>query len=78
MPLYTEEARQRGVQGKVKMAVLVDEQGRVASVLIFSRLGYGLDAEAVKAAQRLRFSPATREGKPVPFWSPLIVEFNLR
>jgi len=78
MPLYTEEARQRGVQGKVKMAVLVDEQGRVASVLIFSRLGYGLDAEAVKAAQRLRFSPASRKGKPVPFWSPLIVEFNLR
>lgn len=78
MPRYTEEARQRKVQGKVKMAVLVDEQGRVASVLIFSRLGYGLDAEAVKTAQKLRFSPATREGKPVPFWSALIVEFNLR
>lgn len=60
------------------MAVLVDEQGRVASVLIFSRLGYGLDDEAVKAAQTLRFSPATREGKSVSFWSPLVVEFNLR
>lgn len=78
MPRYTEEARQRKVQGKVKMAVLVDEQGRVASVLIFSRLGYGLDAEAVNAATSLRFSPATRDGRPVPFWLQLFVEFNLR
>lgn len=77
MPHYTEEARHRGVQGKVKMGVLVDEQGRIASVLILSRLGYGLDAEAVKAAQTLQFSPASREDKPVPYWLTLIIEFNL-
>jgi len=77
-PHYTDEARSRGIQGKVMMGALVDQQGRVASLLILSRLGYGLDAEAVKAAQTLRFSPATREGKPIPYWFTFIVEFNLK
>ena len=77
-PVYTYEARSRGIQGKVKSGIRVDEQGKVSHVVIFSGLGYGLDSAAVKAAQALLFSPATREGKPVAYWLNLIIEFNLK
>jgi TonB family protein len=77
-PLYSEEARREGVQGTVEMAVLISEKGDVSSVLVFSRLGYGLDEEAVKAARRLKFTPASKDGKPVPYWSRVFIEFNIR
>jgi len=78
MPRYTDVARQNNIQGTVKLAVLVDERGAVTSVLILSRLGYGLDGEAANAAKTLLFSPAKKDGKPVPYWTPVLVEFNLK
>lgn len=77
-PAYTEEARRRGVQGKVIGRVLIDEQGRVLYFLIVSGLGYGLNDEALKAARALRFTPATIDGKPVPYLLGIVIEFNLR
>jgi TonB family protein len=77
-PVYPEQALGRGVQGTVKSGVLVDEQGRVSQVFLFSGLGYGLDAAAVKAARAVRFSPATKGGKPVTFWFTIIIEFNIK
>ncbi len=77
-PVYTAEARNRGIEGKVNMGIIVDENGEVASVLVLSGLGYGMNGEASKAVQTLRFSPATREGKPVTYWYHVVIEFNLR
>jgi TonB family protein len=77
-PVYSEEARNRGVEGKVLGRLLVDEQGRVSYFLIISGPGYGLNEEAVKAVRALRFTPAKREGKPVPYWLVIVIEFNLR
>ena len=78
MPNYSIEARRAGVQGMVELAVLISEKGEVSSVLLFSRLGYGLDEEAVKAARKLKFTPASKDGHPVPYWSRVFVEFNIR
>ncbi|MEK6322076.1 MAG: TonB family protein [Acidobacteriota bacterium] len=77
-PRYTEAARQNRVQGAVRAAVLINEQGTVNSVILLSHLGWGLDEEAIIAVQRLKFSPATRDAKPVSFWKPVLIEFNLR
>ena len=77
-PTYTDEARNAGIQGTVRLAVLVNEGGKVTSTLVFVGIGFGLDQEAIKAAQRLRFEPAMKDGKPVPYWQMVIVEFNLR
>lgn len=78
MPNYTEEARYKKIQGVVRTRILVTEQGEVKSILLISRLGHGLDQEAIRAAMRLKFSPATKDGKPVPFWVGVDIEFNLR
>ena len=77
-PRYTEEARALKVQGTVSGAILVTEHGDVDSVVLFRRLGHGLDEQATEMAHKLKFSPATKSGKPIPYWQKLIVEFNLR
>jgi TonB family protein len=77
-PTYTDEAREAKIQGRVRLAVLLDERGNVTSTLVFVGIGFGLDREAINAAQKLRFKPAMKDGKPVPFWQMVIVEFNLR
>ena len=77
-PRYTEEARALKIQGGVSMAVLVAETGDVNTVLLFRRLGHGLDEQATEAARTLKFSPATRSGTPIPYWMKVSVEFNLK
>ena len=77
-PRYTEEARALKIQGTVSMGILVTESGDVDSVLIFRGLGHGLDEQAIEVARKLKFSPATRGGKPIPYWTKLSVEFHLK
>jgi TonB family protein len=77
-PRYTEQARALKIQGTVSMGVLVTENGDVDSVLIFRGLGHGLDEQAADVARKLKFSPATRSGKPIPYWKKVSVEFNLK
>jgi len=77
-PTYTEEARRLRVQGAISMILLVTESGNVESVLIFRGLGHGLDEQASAVAHKLRFSPATKSGRPIPYWQKLSVEFWLR
>jgi hypothetical protein len=34
--------------------------------------------QAIAAAHEMRFKPANRHGLAVPYWVPILVEFNLR
>jgi TonB family protein len=77
-PRYTEEARALKIQGTVSMGILVTENGDVDSVLFFGGLGHGLDEQAREVARKLKFSPATQGGKPIPYWTKLSVEFHLK
>jgi len=76
-PSYTEEARHARIEGRVRLELLVNEQGEITSVRVVSGLGYGLDEAALAAAQRLHFTPATRCGRAVaaPFF--LFMRFAL-
>ena len=77
-PRYTEEARALKIQGTVLMNVLVTENGDVDLVLVLRGLGLGLDEQATEVARKLKFSPATRSGKLIPYWTKLSVEFHLK
>ena len=76
-PRYTDQARAARIQGAVHLAVLIDETGSITATVMFLGLGYGLDEEALRAARKVKFKPATINGKPVPFWQMMAVEFNL-
>jgi TonB family protein len=77
-PRYTEAARANGVQGSVLVRVLVGEDGNVKSVRVVRGLPDGLTEEAITAARQTKFKPAMKDGKPVPFWVGLEINFNIR
>ncbi len=64
-PSYTPEARAAHAEGRVRLELIVDAEGKVTDVRVLGGLGYGLDEQAMNAARQMRFRPATRCGKAV-------------
>ena len=62
---YTPLASRDRVTGTVQVRMVVDLEGLPRHVVIVQPLGYGLDARAVEAAAKFRFTPATLKGKSV-------------
>jgi protein TonB len=77
-PVYSEEARRRGVEGDVVLEVVVRADGNVGAVRVVRGLGAGLDARAADAVRQWRFLPARRHGSPVDVLVEVAVEFKLR
>lgn len=63
-PEYTDAAREARVEGRVRVEILVDEDGNVSSARVLNGLGYGLDEAALEAVKKMRFRPGTRCAKP--------------
>jgi TonB family protein len=76
-PQYTEEARKLHIQGEVLLDVVFAASGELEIVKVVRGLGHGLDEAAVRAAERVRFKPATKEGKPIDSKATLHIVFQL-
>lgn len=76
-PDYTEEGRKQKVNGEVRLEVLFKSDGRVHVVRVLQGLGYGLDEQAVKAAEQIKFTPALHEGQPVDSTALVHIIFEL-
>jgi periplasmic protein TonB len=63
-PAYTDAARAAGIEGKVRLEIVVDETGKVVEVKPLTSLGHGLDEAAIAAARAATFEPAQRCGRP--------------
>ena len=77
-PRYTEEGRQARTQGVVILEAVVDATGDVIRVKLLKGLPFGLSEEAVATAERWKFRPATRGGKPVSVYLNLTIRFSLQ
>jgi protein TonB len=75
---YTEEARQRGLEGDVELEIVVRRDGTVGSVKVLRGLGSGLNDRAAEAVRQWRFAPAQHLGTPVDVIVEVAVEFKLR
>jgi TonB family protein len=76
-PMYPEEARESGPEGRVILRVLVDAAGRVESVEPL-RAPYGgelLRDAAIQAVEGWRYRAATLDGEPVACWVVASLEF---
>jgi protein TonB len=62
---YTAAARAEGVEGKLKIRIIVGADGSVSDVEVLSSVEPALDAAAIAAAKLWRFKPAMACGKPV-------------
>ncbi len=74
---YTAEARQMKVQGDVILRVTFTAAGQVVVDGVVRGLGHGLDEEARRVAERIRFRPATRNGQAVDLTTNITITFQL-
>ena len=73
---YPAEAKALGIEGVIRMRLIVDENGMVKSATPLNRLGHGLDELALERAKKIQFSPATdTDDKPVS--SVVVWTFNM-
>ena len=77
-PDYPQLARRRGLEGTVKLEVLVNPAGRVDSVRLAHSSGLRiLDRAAVTAVKKWLFTPAREGNKNVAMWIRVPVSFTL-
>lgn len=79
LPEYPRMARKRGYQGTVVLEVLVDQNGRVGDLRLFTSSGYSiLDRKAMASVKRWLFEPGMKGDKKVDMWVRVPVRFELK
>ena len=77
VPDYTAEGRELKIDGEVRLEVLFTTGGQVRVIRVIQGLGHGLDEQAVRAAQQIKFKPALHEGQPVDSTAVVHIIFQL-
>ena len=75
---YPEMAKRAGIEGRVFVQFVVNEQGNVVSPQIARGIGGGADEEALRCVQEVKFKPGRQRGRPVKVKFSLPVTFRLR
>jgi len=75
---YPEMAKRAGVEGKVYLQFVVDEQGNVHDPVVTRGIGAGCDEAAIEAILQTKFVPGKQRGKAVKVKMSLPVNFKLR
>jgi protein TonB len=91
-PVYPEQARDRRIQGTVKLQAFIDTDGTVQAVEVLqaevTQDGEAIAAgdehdtqylvtSAMEAVRQWRYEPATRNGVPVPVFLTIQTDFRL-
>ncbi len=74
---YPEMARQAGIEGRVFVQFIVDQEGNVELPTIIRGIGGGADEEVLRVISQAKFKPAISEGRPVRVKYSLPVTFRL-
>lgn len=74
---YPEMARRAGIEGKVVVQFIVNEDGTVEDPRVIRGIGGGCDEEALRAVSQAKFKPGRQRGKAVRVQYSLPVVFRL-
>lgn len=77
MPAYTDEARKLRIEGEVLLEVVFEASGHLRVVRLVRGLGHGLDENAQRAAEQIRFKPAMKDGQPADSTATVHIVFQL-
>ena len=77
-PKYPEIAKKAGVEGRVYLQFVVDEQGNVHDPIVTRGIGAGCDEEAIRAIREAKFKPGKQRGKAVKVKMSLPITFKLK
>ncbi len=64
-PSFTESARQKGVEGSIRVRLTFSRNGSITKIGFLSTLKEGLLREVMFAAIRMKYVPAEKDGEPV-------------
>jgi protein TonB len=77
-PIYPENARRRGIQGRVLLRVSVSAEGAPVLVSVAESSGAAsLDDAAAAAVCQWRFVPASQGSRPMPGTAEVPIVFRL-
>lgn len=75
---YPREAVRKGVEGRVFIRFIVDENGNVQDPEILRDIGAGCGQAAIDAIKEVKFTPGRHEGKVVKVQYGLPVTFKIK
>ncbi len=73
---YPPEARQLGIEGAIRVKLVVDAAGKVISATLLNKLGHGLDELAMTRSKKIEFEPA-RDTDDKPVTSVVVWTFSM-
>jgi TonB family protein len=74
---YTDDAREKGIEGTVVLRFTVDHDGIPQSIQIKRSVYPSLDQASIEAVREWRFEPAMKNGQPVSMWMEAEMDFRL-
>jgi protein TonB len=77
-PDYTEEAKAAGIDGTVRLSVVVGVDGQARAITVVRGLDAGLDLKAIEAAEKWHFQAGTKDGQAVPVRAQIEINFRLK
>jgi len=76
---YPRDARDNGIEGKVAVNFVLDEEGKIMSATIIKKLGFGCDDEVLRVIKLMpNWKPGKMGGKPVKVSFNQVVDFKLQ
>jgi len=78
-PHYTGDAKERGIQGSVRILITVTDHGTVENAIGLGVVDVGLGMASIRAVSGWQLKPAVGpDGKPFPARVPVEITFQLR
>lgn len=74
---YPAIAQKAGIEGRVFVQFIVDEQGNVVDPVIVRGIGAGCDEEAIRAVRKAKFIPGRQRGQAVKVKMSIPITFKL-
>lgn len=75
---YPGSTRRQGIEGKVYVQFVVNENGSVSDVKVAQGLQQDADEEAIRVVQKAAFDPGRQRGVPVKVQMMMPIIFKLR
>jgi len=76
-PPSNEYAQANAVAGMALYHTVIGSDGKPAEIAVGRPIGFGLDENAVESIRKASFTPALKDGKPVPVLLDLVVQFRI-
>jgi TonB family protein len=78
-PFYPSEALKNNLEGRVGMKLLINKDGRVIKTSIEKSSGHSvLDNAAIEYSNKLEFSPAIANKKPINIWISMVFDYRTK